>query len=201
MFQFSLHPDGGDISQVEAAAGSRLFIMTVFMFCTFLCQCCISFCDSVIDEQNDCTVGDLLKMKYLHCLNGNIIFLPPLGTNQQFGEPGVWPSHVKERRWRRCSCCRRRRGGSLSWPQPCQSIAGQARSSKARHRGGVPGTPVVQPHPQGCSCVLRGRLNIATLCAVPTSHPNPPKLPHFFTLSRITINPSSTTPYLRSVVF
>lgn len=107
--------------------------------------------------------------------------LPQSGTNQQFGEPGVWPGHVKEwwRRWR-CSRRRSRRRGPLPRPQPCQSIAGQARSPKARHRGGVPGTPVLQPHPQGCGCVLRRCLNIVTLCAVPISRPQPSQTPSIF---------------------
>lgn len=109
---------------------------------------------------------------------------PHSGANQQFGEPGVWPGHVKEWQRRRSRCCRWRRGGPLSRPKPHQSIACQARPQKACHRGGVPGTPVHQPHAQGRSCILSRewgvvvvvgrRLDIVALCAVPMSHSTPP---------------------------
>lgn len=141
-------------------------------------------CEKVIDEQNDIIVGGLLK-------NNNIFNLYfffcafQSGANQQFGEPGVWPGHVKERR-RRCwrwSRRQRRRGGPLPRLKPRQSITGETGAPKARHRGGVPGTPVLQPHTQGRCCVLRGapRHHRPVPCALcPRPSLKPPLFVFFF---------------------
>lgn len=124
----------------------------------------------------------------------NIHIFAHLGSNQQFGEPGVWARHVKERKQRRRRGSshhhqRRRRGG----PVPRQSITSQARPEKARHSRGVPRPSVRQPPAQSCSCVLRAAPpHIPNLCAVPhpvTATP-PPTHPAFFGLFFFTISPT-----------
>ncbi|CAB1421527.1 unnamed protein product [Pleuronectes platessa] len=118
------------------------------------------------------------------------------GANQQFGEPGVRPGPVKKWQRRRCSSRgqwrrrgrRRRRRGTLSQLEPRQTIAGQAGPPEACHCGGVPVSPVLQPHPQGCSRVLS-----PPPCAGPTSGPFTPS-PMMFSFHLKQDHSQSTAP-------
>lgn len=92
---FSLCPDGGDVSQTCCAPGS----------------------------------GNLSSAHFLSSLLSLIVFnfsciWPHSGSDQQFGEPGVWAGHAEERRRQRWRSRRQQRSGRpLPRLEPQQSVA------------------------------------------------------------------------------